>query len=259
MRIGVLGAMPEETDLIVSHLTNVVLHSEGMRTYYSGSISGIELVVVFSRWGKVAAAATVTTLIQKFSVDKIIFTGVAGAIAPEVKVGDIVIAKRLVQHDMDPRPLMKRFEIPLLNKIFFEIPQQDVGLAELAVMKFLEKGNFDRLFEPKLLKDFNIQNPSVHVGDIASGDQFIAEKSQKEFLLRELPGVLCVEMEGAAIAQVCYEYTIPFVVIRIISDASDESSPNNFSHFINTISRKYSFEILLELLKQVNNRQIRKH
>src|SRR6478752_8004470 len=112
--IAIMGAMPEEIDGVVALLDNCTEFSIGQRTYYSGQINDIDTVVVFSRWGKVAAATTVSALIHHFQITELIFTGVAGAIKDNLKIGDIVLAKRLIQHDMDARPLMNQFEIPLL-------------------------------------------------------------------------------------------------------------------------------------------------
>ena len=117
--VGILGAMPQEVDDVIRLLKNAQEFSFGMRTYISGQINGTDAVVVFSRWGKVAAAATVSALIHHFAVTEIIFTGVAGAIDPKLKIGDIVIGRRLIQHDIDARPLMQRFEVPLLSKTYF--------------------------------------------------------------------------------------------------------------------------------------------
>ncbi|CAN1559742.1 5'-methylthioadenosine/S-adenosylhomocysteine nucleosidase [Flavobacteriaceae bacterium] len=115
-RIGILGAMPEEISGVVTLLKNKEKVVKGMRTYYIGTINEIDVVVVFSRWGKVASATTVTHLIVEFGITQLIFTGVAGGISPEVSIGDIVVASSLVQHDLDARPIMKRFEIPLLGE-----------------------------------------------------------------------------------------------------------------------------------------------
>ncbi|MFA6582380.1 MAG: 5'-methylthioadenosine/S-adenosylhomocysteine nucleosidase, partial [Paludibacter sp.] len=109
MLLGIMGAMPEEMDKIIASITNKQIEESGSRIYYRGELFGQEVVAVFSRWGKVAAAATVTHLILEYKVDRIIFTGVAGAISPELNVGDVVIGQRLFQHDMDARPLMRRF------------------------------------------------------------------------------------------------------------------------------------------------------
>src|SRR6187431_1479802 len=115
-RIGIMGAMPEEINGVVSLLKDKNEVVKGMRTYYLGTINEVEVVVVFSRWGKVASAATVTHLIVEFGITQLFFTGVAGAINPTLNIGDIVIANSLIQHDLDARPIMDRFEIPLLGK-----------------------------------------------------------------------------------------------------------------------------------------------
>lgn len=127
--IGIMGAMPQEIDGVIKLLENPKEITLGMRSYTSGTINNIDVVVVFSRWGKVAAAATVSTLIHVFNVTEVIFTGVAGAIDPTLNIGDIVIAKRLYQHDMDARPLMQQFEIPLLGKTFFECDTEQLKHA----------------------------------------------------------------------------------------------------------------------------------
>jgi len=113
VKIGIMGAMPEEINGVIALLSNCKTYSIGKRTYFSGQINGIDTVVVFSRWGKVAAATTVTTLIQEFKITDLLFTGVAGAISSDLKIGDIVLGSRFVQHDMDARPLMEQYEIRL--------------------------------------------------------------------------------------------------------------------------------------------------
>ena len=138
MLLGIMGAMPEEMDKIIASIENKKIVERGSRIYYCGELYGQNVVAVFSRWGKVAAATTATNMILEFKVDSIIFTGVAGAISPVLNVGDIVIGKRLYQHDMDARPLMRRFEIPLTGKTSYETPQQNVDIMAHAVHNFLK-------------------------------------------------------------------------------------------------------------------------
>ena len=116
MRLGIMGAMPEEMDLLIAVIQDKEIIEHGSRVFYKGMLYDQEVVAVFSRWGKVAAATTAVSLITEFQVDRMVFTGVAGGIAPDVNVGDVVIAQRLFQHDMDARPPMRRFEIPLTAK-----------------------------------------------------------------------------------------------------------------------------------------------
>ncbi len=242
--VGIMGAMPEEIIGVVKLLFNRQEVVIGRRTYFTGTINRIKTVVVFSRWGKVAAATTVSTLILTFNITQLIFTGVAGAINDALKIGDIVIAKRLVQHDMDARPLMAQFEIPLLGKIYVDCDEQAVNIAQQAVNDLLDNKQLHNIISSTELALFNITKPKFMMGDIASGDQFISNSNNKNAILKNLPAVLCVEMEGAAVAQVCFEYDIPFIIVRTISDAADEQSHINFPLFISTISSRYAIEII---------------
>jgi len=241
--IGIIGAMHEEINSILQLMADVKESSYGRRTYYSGTINGLKTILVFSRWGKVAAGTTVTSLILKFNITDLIFIGVAGAIGHQLRIGDIVIAERLVQHDMDARPLMDRYEIPLLGITYFEPDSNLVALAEKAIHTTLDNQNQAFIDQDKK-EEFLLTSPKVYKGTIASGDQFFARQADKDTLLSNLPDTLCVEMEGASVAQVCYEYEVPFVVIRIISDEANENSAINFVDFIVYVSSKYSHEII---------------
>jgi adenosylhomocysteine nucleosidase len=240
MTIGIIGAMPEEIADLLDHAKNFKSEEYGKRTYYSGELEGHEVVLVLSRIGKVAAGSTATTLIDKFKAKKIIFTGVAGGVAPALKVGDIVIANSLLQHDMDASAIMnfKKYEIPLLGRINFESDPDLVKKAVISAEEFIST-------HPKY------KSASVLLGLIASGDKFIftAEKTQK--LIRDLPDLLAVEMEGAAVAQVCFEWDIPFVVIRSISDNANHDSTIDFPKFISEFAAPFSAGIIKNLLKRL--------
>ncbi|WP_395048457.1 5'-methylthioadenosine/adenosylhomocysteine nucleosidase [Flavobacterium sp.] len=242
--IGIMGAMPEEIEGVVALLSNCVEASMGKRTYFSGQINGIDTVVVFSRWGKVAAATTATTLIHEFKISELMFTGVAGAISDNLKIGDIVLGKRLIQHDMDARPLMKQYEIPLLSQTYFESDSTLLDSAANAINTVFENNSLYAVIGEDELMEFNISQPRLVIGDVASGDQFFSSKEQKHALNTQLPNILCVEMEGAAVAQVCYEYEVPFTIIRTISDTADDKSHIDFPSFIKKISSKYATEII---------------
>jgi adenosylhomocysteine nucleosidase len=248
-RIGILGAMPEEINGIVLLLKDKEEIVKGMRTYYIGTINGIEVVVVFSRWGKVASATTVTHLIVEFGITELYFTGVAGSVSLDLAIGDIVVASSLVQHDMDARPIMKQFEIPLLGKTELCPPKEILEKTFLEMKKLESSKEFLRLISMDQQKIFSISNPKVFLGKIASGDKFFANSNEKESLLKVLPDVLCVEMEGAAVAQVCFEYNIPFVIIRTISDAANESSHIDFNEFVNQVASKFGVAIIKALIK----------
>lgn len=245
--IGILGAMPQEIDGVISLMDNPVRKIVGMRAYTSGTINGVNAVVVFSRWGKVAAAATVATLIHVFDVDEIIFTGVAGAIDRTLNIGDVVIAKRLYQHDMDARPLMQQFEVPLLGKTFFECDNKEIEKIKDTISPLILNNGLEKAIGREVLNEFGINTPNLHIGDIASGDQFFANDEQKQRLHNALPTILCVEMEGAAVAQVCFEHKIPCIIIRTISDVADEQSHIDFPKFIEKVSSQYSLCIIRSL------------
>ncbi|MDR1585248.1 MAG: 5'-methylthioadenosine/adenosylhomocysteine nucleosidase [Prevotellaceae bacterium] len=245
MTLGIMGAMPEEIDKIIANIANKEIIERGGRLYYRGELYGRPVVAVFSRWGKVAAAATAANLILEFGVGKIVFTGVAGAISPELNVGDIVIGERLFQHDMDARPLMRRFEVPLTGKTSFETSEQNIQQMSLAIHNFLKNNKEFR----KVLAGYGINNLKMIAGDIASGDLFISKKEMKDALIRNLPSVVCAEMEGAAVAQVCDDYNIPLIVVRVISDDADENAHNSAIGFIQKHAGDYSLFILEEYIK----------
>ncbi|MDR2979708.1 MAG: 5'-methylthioadenosine/adenosylhomocysteine nucleosidase [Bacteroidales bacterium] len=238
--IGIMGAMLEEVTGVIALVENPVKQELGMRTYYQGKINGVDVVVVFSRWGKVAAATTISTLITEFHITELIFTGVAGAIAQNVKVGDMVLAKRVMQHDMDSRPLLPQYVIPLHKKIFFENMEEHLQESEKTITEFLTNQQINQ----QLLEQFNITNPKLWIGDIASGDQFFSSNEQKKQLADAFPTVLCVEMEGAAVAQICTEYNIPWTIIRTISDSADDNSSTDFQRFIEEIASVYAVEVI---------------
>lgn len=248
--IGIMSAMPEEINGVIRLIENPESITLGKRTYICGSINGIKTVAVFSRWGKVAAAATVSTLILEFKITESLFTGVAGAILPDLKIGDIVIAKRLIQHDMDARPLMQRYEVPLLSKTYFEADQKRLENVSARLEAIIENGQLTSAIKTIERDAFQITKPNLWIGDIASGDQFFASYEQKETLHNELPTVHCVEMEGAAVAQVCYEYDIPFTIIRTISDTADDTSHFDFPRFIQSVASHYAVAIIVTLFQK---------
>jgi len=250
MTIGIMSAMREEIQSLMVELGAVdqAIHS-GMRTYHQGRLWGKPVVLVFSRWGKVAAASTVTHLIARFGVDEVIFSGVAGAADPALNVGDVIIADKLYQHDMDARPLFPRHEIPLLGLTAFETEPQRRQAAVAAAHQFLTYG-LPTLLSPTQLAEFHIARPKVVEGDVASGDKFFANKEDLAELKKRLPLVACVEMEGAAVAQVCHECGVPFLVIRTVSDSANDAAPIDFPKFVERVASVYSRGILRHLLNR---------
>lgn len=251
--IGIIGAIPEEINAIIEEMQISETRIIGKRKYYIGKLENKDCVVVFSRIGKVAATITTTTLIQEFKISKLIFTGVAGGINPNVKVGDIVLATSLSQHDFDAFPLYPKNEIPLINKKKFKTDSSLNQIASSEITSFLENKTIHNYISQKDLIEFGIQTPNLHQGLIVSGDQFIYQTEQVSKILTDFQEALCSEMEGAAVAQVCFEYNIPFTVIRTISDNANESAILDFNKFIKRISNKYGLWIVKHIVQNIEN------
>lgn len=238
--IGIISAMQEEIQALLNKLENVSVSEKGMRKYYKGTLFNKDVILVFSRWGKVASAVTTTQLINDFNVSEIIFTGVAGGILDELNIGDVVIGKNLYQHDLNASPFYEKLEIPILKKKFLITADATNLLA--ATNTFLN--TYNNYVEPSDAALFNITKPKVVFGDIASGDQFISSLKKIKKLNKLIPTATCVEMEGASVAQVCFEYSMPFSIIRIISDKANDKANIDFSKFSNSIASNYALGIL---------------
>lgn len=246
--LGIMGAMAEEIDVVKTMLKDAKCVAVGGRSFHTGTINNVDCVVVFSKWGKVAASITASILIGRFAISELVFVGTAGALAEGLKIGDIVIAERLVQHDLDARPMIPRFELPLLNRVYVDSDRRLTQIAICAVSNILKRG-VGRVMGEKNASDFNIDTPRLILGDIASGDQFVNSVAKRESILEELPDVQCVEMEGAAVAQVCYEFNLPFAVIRVISDTADHNARVDFTRFVMEVANAYAKAIIDEMTR----------
>ncbi|EHQ42668.1 5'-methylthioadenosine/adenosylhomocysteine nucleosidase [Myroides odoratus] len=247
--IGIMGAIPQEVDGIIAILQDKTAVTLGNRTYYQGVLGKQKVVVVYSRIGKVAASATASALLLRFNVNEIIFIGVAGGIAPHIEVGDVIVARDLIQYDMDVSPLRPKYEIPLLNKTYFETNEMRSNQVIQHIEHFLSPDILSTKIAAQELDKFAIKQPRVYFGTIASGDQFFSTNQQKENLQQALPEVLCVEMEGAAVAQICYEYGVPCTVIRTISDKANQEASFSFESFVQQVSQVYGQEIIKQLFQ----------
>jgi adenosylhomocysteine nucleosidase len=247
--LAIVSATHEEIAAIADSLTDVSTQEFGRRRYHLGRLCDVEVVAVFSRWGKVAAAATATQLVSAYAATQVIFTGVAGAVDPRLSIGDIVVGSGLVQHDMDATPIYPRYEIPLLGKA--SIPTDHALCARLTVaaQEFLRQ-DVGSAVPAGELAVFNITSPQVHNGLIASGDKFFARAEEIDALRQRLPDALCVEMEGAAVAQVCDEYEVSFGIVRTISDSADHNAVRDFPRFSREIAGHYSAGIVSRFLQK---------
>jgi len=250
MRLGIISALHEEQAGLVEAMRGPTTLIHGKREYFLGQLWEIDAVCVLSRIGKVAAAMTATTLVEKFGVTHILFTGVAGAGDKTIHVGDIVVAESLVQHDMDASPLFPRFEVPLTGQSRFQPDQLLSQRVSSAAHAFLESDFLDTIAQVER-QEFGLVQPRVHRGLIASGDQFVNDRLRIEALNSALPGLVAVEMEGAAVAQVCQELGVPFAVIRAISDNANENAAHDFMRFVKSVAAQYAFHITRRLCQDL--------
>ncbi len=251
MTIGIMAAMPDEIAGLIELISTQKqsrVQRMGSRHFHDGVIDGQRCIVVLSGIGKVAAASATTTLIQHFKVDEIVFSGLAGGVGNDARVGDVVIADKLVQHDMDARPLFPQFEIPLTGIAEFASTALQRRRLEAAAKEFFAQG-FDQAVPPAVAQQFGLDTPSIHIGMIASGDQFIGSANKVEHLRQILPGIVAVEMEGAAMAQICDEYKLPYSIIRTISDRADATAHHDFGLFLRHVASQYSSGILRNYIR----------
>jgi adenosylhomocysteine nucleosidase len=203
-KIGIIGAMELEVEELKSHMTGMQVTSRAGMDFCQGTLHGAQVVIVRSGVGKVNASLCVQILADLFQVTHVINTGVAGSLNSKLEIGDIVISKDAVHHDMDVTPLgYKPGIVPQMAESYFKADEQLMTLAQSTCQKV---------------------NPDIHImiGRVASGDQFITNKEVKNHLITTFHAD-CVEMEGASIAHGCYLNQIPFVILRAISDKADGS------------------------------------
>ena len=229
MTIGIIGAMEEEVTLLKESMNVVTTRNVIGCDFFVGSVEGSShnIVLVRSGIGKVNAALCAQVLIDIFAVDSVINVGVAGAIDRTLKVGDIVISSDAIQHDFDTSALGD--EPGYISRMDTSIFAADINLIDAAT---------DAVEELGLVPN---------IGRIASGDQFIADLDSKH-RIQTLFNPLCCEMEGAAIAQVCYFNHIPFLIVRAISDKADDSASMDYPTF-EAQAIRHSVNLMTEMIR----------
>ncbi|NQT04295.1 MAG: 5'-methylthioadenosine/adenosylhomocysteine nucleosidase [Planctomycetes bacterium] len=241
---AILGAFEQEIILLEDELTDAQEKIiEGIR-FVSGKLSGKRVVIAFTGIGKVNAAMTTTLLIEHFKLDKVIFTGIAGAVNRQLQPGDIVIAEKTAHHDMGtvwPEGLFHKGVKNRLNgwknPVFFEADEQLLKLAERAAQQV----------ELRSIRIISGQrSPKVVKGVVVTGDSFIASADKCDELRKKL-NADAVEMEGAAVAQLCYQRGIGYLVIRSISDNADEGAVLDKQTFY-ILAAKNSSSLVIEML-----------
>ena len=230
MKIGIIAAMPEE----LLHLTQNLDRTQEVQvlgnTYYTGTVGKTEVVLVQSGIGKVMSAMSVAVLADHFQVDAVINTGSAGAVAEGIAVGDVVIADKLVYHDVDVTAFGYAYGQMAGQPLYFES---------------------DKNFITRIQTNLSQLEQTWHIGLIATGDSFIAGDDKITSIKSHFPDVLAVEMEGAAIAQAAQALGLPFLVIRAMSDNANHEASISFDEFIIKAGRR-SAQVLLAFLKSLD-------
>ncbi|GKT26317.1 MTA/SAH nucleosidase like protein [Aduncisulcus paluster] len=191
-----------------------------------------------------AVPVTATLMVKCFSAAAVIFVGIAGATGAGVRVGDVIVAKGLVQHDLDVRPFYKITELPSPHRKTHLVPTESLtDTAVRAVKTFIDE-KYHSVISDKLIEDLGLADPVLREGTIATGDQFISSDDMKKKVIENVPDALCVEMEGASVAQVCVELETPYCVIRIVSDSSDGSGHADFEKFASGVASELTYGVV---------------
>lgn len=228
-KLAIMGAMQEEIEPLLSHFENVTVTEFANNKYYELNYNGLDIVVAYSKIGKVFASLTASTMIEKFGCDTLLFSGVAGGINPTLKIGDLIIANKLCQHDLD---------ITAFGHPHGYVPE---GAVYVETSKELRQVAFDAAHENGI---------SVIEGTIATGDQFVHTSERKEFIESTFKAD-ALEMEGASVAVVCDALDVPFFILRAISDTADMDAGFDFDEFLKS-SAKVSADYLIKIVDKIN-------
>jgi adenosylhomocysteine nucleosidase len=236
--IGLIGAMAEEISLLKENMRIADKAVYAGMEYLVGNLHGQEFVLLKSGIGKVNATIGTQIMIDKFAIERIIFTGLAGSLVPNLSRGDIVVSNYVAQYDFDLTTFGRRHgELPDVGRLI----EADPTLVKLACYAF------DDVFKSVP------GSPRLVVGTIASGDRFIADERQIEWLQREF-GAVAIEMEGAAIGYTCHVNRVPFVIIRTISDSGGAKARDEFESFLSQAS-KNSFRMIDSFFQTMAHRE----
>ncbi|MBM7701435.1 5'-methylthioadenosine/S-adenosylhomocysteine nucleosidase [Metabacillus iocasae] len=212
MKIAIIGAMEEEVTILrdkVEDRQEVVI---GGSEYSSGTIDGVEVVLLKSGIGKVNAAMSTAILLEKFQPDYVINTGSAGGFHPDLNVGDAVISTAVVHHDVDVTAFGYKYGQVPGSPAAFEADEKLIKIAEQSAKE--------------------VTDMQVAKGLIATGDSFMNDPKRVEFVREQFPNLYAAEMEAAAVAQVCHQFDVPFVVLRALSDIAGKESDVSFEQFL---------------------------
>ncbi len=227
-KLAIMGAMQEEIEPLLAYFDKINVVEYANNKYYEVSYNGLDIVIAYSKIGKVFASLTASTMIEKFACDTLLFSGVAGGINHELKIGDLIIADKLCQHDLDITAFGHPHGFVPGGKVFVETSKH---LREIAKKVAVEN------------------NLKVIEGTIATGDQFVHSNERKEFIEKTF-NADALEMEGASVAVVCDALNVPFFILRAISDTADMDAGFDFDEFLKS-SAKNSADYLIKIVKEL--------
>ena len=231
MRLGIIGAMDEEVELLKNTMENVREDHAGGCRFFTGSLDGYETVLLQSGIGKVNAAIGTTLLAHNYKPDFIINTGSAGGFDPSLQVGDIVISSEVRYHDVDATIFEYEYgQVPQMPAAYF--PERRLVLAAEKAAE-AAAGNVNSV-----------------KGLIASGDSFMSDAERVKLVKGYFPHIKAAEMEAGAIAQVCHQFNVPFVIIRSLSDIAGKDASISFEQFLHKAA-KHSAELILNMIKEL--------
>jgi len=228
MVIGILGAMQEEIEPLLEHFNDVECIEYGDNRYYKTSYNSHNVIIAYSKIGKVFASLSATIMIEKFGVEKLLFSGVAGGINPSLKIGDLIIATSLCQHDLDITAFGHPYGYVPEGAVFVDSDKELNTIAKLTA---------------------NDLGVNIKEGVIATGDQFVHSQDKKDFI-QDTFSADALEMEGASVAVVCKSMNVPFFILRAISDTADMDAGFDFDEFLKS-SAKNSAEFVVKMLEKL--------
>ncbi|MDR2100295.1 MAG: 5'-methylthioadenosine/adenosylhomocysteine nucleosidase [Campylobacteraceae bacterium] len=228
MKIAVMGAMVEEITPLLERFKEYERVEFGGNRFYTLKYKGIDVTIAYSKIGKVNAALTASILINRFGAQKLLFSGVAGAVDETLHIGDLIAADYLVQHDLDITVFGHPYGFVPEGKIFIKSDEQLLQIAD---------------------KTASSLGLTLKRGIIATGDQFINSHEKKEWIKKTF-NANAIEMEGAGVAFVCDALGIPFFILRAISDAADAKAGFDFDEFLQS-SSKISADFIIAMLERM--------
>jgi adenosylhomocysteine nucleosidase len=232
VKVAIIGAMEEEVSILRDKMTDREEITIANCEFSTGKLNGVHVILLKSGIGKVNAAMSTTILLERFKPNYVINTGSAGGFLPSLNVGDVVISTEVRHHDVDVTAFGYEYgQVPGLPPAF---------LADKKLVQIAEKSAE------------NISDVQVVKGLIATGDSFMNDSDRVEFVRQQFKELYAVEMEAAAIAQVCYQFNTPFVIIRALSDIAGKESNVSFEQFLQTAAL-HSANLVMNIVENLKN------